>query len=138
MAKVRVTGEAELLRKLQREVKNIRTDEIRALDDVTRFVKSEAVNLAPVEFGVLRNSAFNVVFMRMKKVIGRVGFTADYAGHVHEMPMKNQGAPRKGKSPEGNDRKGVYWGDGENKFLQKAITRNISTIRRIIKNRLKR
>ena len=94
--------------------------------------------IAPIEFSPLRQSAFNVVFRNGSKLVGRTGFTAKYAGHVHEMPMKNKGKPRTGKSPEGKQRKGSFWESGENKFLEKAVHRNMSVIRKILKNRLKR
>lgn len=136
---IKITGQKQLMRNLNKQIEWMMDDERRALDDATKFIKAEAVNLAPVEFGVLRNSAFQGVFRRGKnRIIGRVGFTAKYAGYVHEMPMLNRGKARTGASPEGKARKGVYWGDGENKFLEKAMNRNALTIRRIIKNRLKR
>jgi len=46
----------------------------------------------------------------------RVGYTANYAVYVHEMPVKHRGKPRKSGTGKGN-----YWdppSKGQNKFLE--------------------
>lgn len=51
-----------------------------------------------------------------------VGFNANYALFVHEnVEMKWRGQKRKGKRPDGSERKGRYWdpqGRGQSKFLE--------------------
>lgn len=73
----------------------------------------------PREYGNLVNSGYH------KKVEGEkfeVGFTAEYAVHVHEnVEMKLKGKKR----PSG---KGVYWGPkGEARYLAKAIEDEVPT-----------
>ncbi len=119
-------------KELKLAIGDILIDERKALLAATSYLKAESQQLTPVEFGVLRNSAFSVVFRRGNKMVGRVGYTAKYAPYVHEAPMKLKGKARGGK------RKGSYWSTGENKFLEKAYNRNIGTITRILTKRLKR
>lgn len=103
---------------------------LRGMTKATLFVKGEAVQLAPIEFGPLRGSAFSQAEKRRGGIVGRIGFTAKYAPFVHEAPMKLKGQPRIGG-------KGVYWQGGENKFLSKALKRNTSTIMKMLQREAK-
>lgn len=98
---------------------------LRGVTKAVKFIEGEAVQIAPIEFGVLRGSAFSQAEKQRGGIVGRAGFTAFYAPMVHEAPMKLKGQPR------GNG-KGNYWQGGENKFLEKAVNRNKHTILRII------
>lgn len=120
---VRVTSDiSKNLRKfIGAETKSL----VRGVGKAVLFVKGEAVQLAPIEFGPLRGSAFSQVEKTSRGVRGRAGFTARYAPFVHEAPMKLKGQPRVGG-------KGVYWQGGENKFLSKAVNRNKMQIIKII------
>lgn len=106
-----------------------------------QFVKGEAQSLTPVDQGVLRQSAFSQMAGDKSKFATVVGFTAEYAPAVHEAPMTLKGQPRAGfgktaggKEFGGGSGKGRYWDGGENKFLEKAITRNLSKVFNIIAN----
>lgn len=84
------------------------------------IVQRDAQKHVPVEYGVLRQSAFTRKARNDKAVKAvEVGFTAAYAPFVHEnMEQKLKGQPR----PSG---KGVYWGpQGEPRFLANAVVRN--------------
>lgn len=60
-----------------------------------------------------------------------VGYTANYALWVHEMPMIHKGEPR--PVPKGsNTNRGKFWDGGSNKFLQKAILKNKNRILQIL------
>lgn len=141
---VKVRGMQKLHSAIDRELKRAEGDNTKALSAAARFIAGEAVALAPREFGVLRNSVFRDVTPK----VARVGFTAEYAGWVHEMPMKNKGKPRPLHYPSGTRRddgskreglpNGTFWDKGENKFLEKAMNRNFQTIIAIIKKRLVR
>ena len=131
---VKVTGINDILKNLNKEIKKIEGDTRTGLAKVGLFVKAEAVERAPVEFGNLRNSAFSqlssISFRGNQSVT--VGFTAKYAPYVHEAPMKLKGQPRAKRSGIKSG-SGVYWQGGENKFLEKAVKLNISEILDIIK-----
>lgn len=73
----------------------------------------------PREFGGLVGSGYHKKSGDMKY---EIGFTADYAVHVHEnLEMKLKGKKR----PSG---KGVYWGPkGEARFLSKAVEAEVPT-----------
>ena len=129
--KVKLAGLNDVIKNLNKEIENIEGDAFDGIKAAGLFIKGEAVERAPVEFGVLRNSAFAQTEKRAKGPVSTVGFTAKYAPYVHEAPMKLKGQPRTGKG------KGVYWQGGENKFLEKAIKFNVSEIISIVAKRAK-
>lgn len=124
-------GLDSVIKNLNKEISNIEGDIFDGLKAAGLFIEGEAVELAPAEFGVLRNSSFSQAERRTNGSVVKVGFTAEYAAFVHEMPMKNKGKPR------GGVRKGAYWSNGENKFLEKAVKRNMNKILKIIAIRAK-
>lgn len=130
-------GRSLVLKNLKKEIDLIQGDLTSGLKLAAAFLLSEAIELTPLEFGVLRNSGFHGVARGKNRITARVGFTAKYAPYVHEMPMVNPGKDRKGKL-SGKKRKGQYWGSGENKFLEKAVMRNTKTILAILKRKAKR
>jgi len=155
MAKsMRVTGERKLMSNINKEIGKIEGDIEGGILAAAKFIQAESQLLTPVDFGLLRNSAFSNVFRTAKsKILGIVGYTAKYAPWVHEAPMTLKGKPRKDfgttsnhsnagpqkpKSFGGGSGRGVYWQGGENKFLEKAVSRNTSTILNVIKKRAKR
>lgn len=125
---VKVKGVNEILKNLNRVIQQTEGNTRKGLSKVGLFVKAEAVERAPVDYGVLRQSAFTQVSPLSFKgfPVVTIGFTAKYAAYVHEMPMKLKGQPRSGN-------RGVYWQGGENKFLEKAVKLNIREIVDIIK-----
>lgn len=128
MAKIK--GLSQVLKNLNKEIDEIEGDTFDGLKAAGLFVKGEAVERAPVEFGILRNSAFTDAERRVNDSVVKVGFTAEYAPYVHEAPMKLKGILRASK-------KGVYWQGGENKFLEKAVKFNVMEIVGIIAKRAK-
>lgn len=94
------------------------------------FIQGEAQEITPQKTGTLVNSAFTDSERTKKKFRVRVGFTAKYAPHVHEMPDP------KVTQPGGFALKvrHVNWtkkGTG-NKFLEKAVVNNLKKILDII------
>lgn len=114
---------------------------IDALMQVGHFVKDESNALAPVDTGMLRNSAY--VEMEDDRTV-QVGYTAEYAAAVHEMttqklkgkPRADFGVTREGVGFGGGTGRGTYWETGEPKFLEKAIKKT-SEINRIFQKVLK-
>lgn len=125
---VKVKGIDNILKNLNRAIQQTEGNTRNGLFKAGLFIKAEAVERAPVDYGALRNSAFTQVSPLSFKgfPVVTVGFTAKYAAWVHEMPMKLKGKPRPGK-------RGVYWQGGENKFLEKAVKLNVREIIDIIK-----
>lgn len=124
---------------LEEAISGIKGNVTNGLAVAGEFIKSEAQQLTPVDEGVLRNSAFSKMQTSGSKVFVAVGYTAKYAPAVHEAPMTLKGKPRggfgktkSGESLGGGSGKGNYWDGGENKFLEKAVTKNLSKIINII------
>ena len=115
---VKVRGEAEVMRNLNREIGKIQGDICKGLKAAMNFIQGESVENTPKDLGVLRGSVFNDV----SDSKARVGYTAKYAPFVHEMPDTNN----------------FTTPDTGPKFLQNAIFRNTKQIINIIAKRAKR
>ncbi len=96
---------------------------------------SEAVSLTPQHTSNLVNSQYKRVEPEGAKIVGRMGYTAEYAMAVHEAPGTLKGQPR---PIENNKPQGDYWDPrGEPEFLKKGFERAEPAIKRAIKAALK-
>ncbi len=125
-------------RGIERIIKNTRrvTSKISS-DDTERAVyailshgAAVAATLTPVDTSTLINSQYAPQIRQSQgKTTGHVGYTAEYAYWVHEMPGKLKGLPRAdfGQTREGvgfggGTGGGYYWGpNAEPKFLEKGM-----------------
>ena len=127
-----IKGDKDVIKNLNRAIRGIKGNAKTGILAAIHFVKNKSQDLAPVDEGVLMNSAFAKMAptkaVAKNKIYGVSGFTAKYAANIHEKAEKGRGLPRSGKGSKGN-----YWDGGENKFLLKAVTRNISSILNLIK-----
>lgn len=114
----KVKGLDNVMRNLNREIKAIEGRSREGLLQAALFVESEAVPITPILTGTLRNSAFtDITAPGQTPPIARVGYSAEYAAAVHEMPEEyNYTSP--GTGP---------------KFLQRAISENVQEILGIIR-----
>lgn len=90
----------------------------RTLTAVLVRIGSEVAPLVPIDTSTLINSQYRNVQMRGAALVGRIGFTAEYALAVHESAGKWRGLNK--PRPKRNGRSaGFYWGpnDGQPKFL---------------------
>lgn len=120
MASNSVKGLDKVLKNLNSRIDAIPEKSMKGLLTGVLIVQRDAQKHVPVEYGVLRQSAFTRRARNDKTVKAvEVGFTAAYAAFVHEnLEQKLKGKPR----PSG---KGVYWGpQGEPRFLANAVVRN--------------
>ena len=125
-------GEKNVIKNLNKAIRGIKGNTRSGILAAINLVQNKSQDLAPVDEGILMNSAFAKMASAKgligNKIFGIAGFTSEYAAAVHEKEEKNRGKPRTGKDSKGN-----YWDGGENKFLEKAVMRNISTILNLIK-----
>ena len=120
MASNSVKGLDKVLKNLNSRIDAIPEKSMKGLLTGGLIVQRDAQKHVPVEYGVLRQSAFTRRARNDKTVKAvEVGFTAAYAAFVHEnLEQTLKGKPR----PSG---KGVYWGpQGEPRFLANAVVRN--------------
>lgn len=98
------------------------------------YLQRESQKLVPIEYGVLRASAFTRVTGKGFNTVANVGYTATYAIYVHEnVEMRGRGLPR----PSG---KGNYWdpaGRGQAKFLEFPARRDAALLRKVIRDNAK-
>jgi hypothetical protein len=98
------------------------------------FLQRASQLLVPVDFGVLKASAFTRAEGKGFATVVNVGYTAFYAMFVHEnVEMKQKGQPRRPPS------KGNYWdpaGRGQAKFLEAPArdSANRTKMLNIVKN----
>jgi hypothetical protein len=117
---MKVRGVRQVIGNLNKEIKKIEGDTRLGLMAAGIFIENEAKEITPHDKGVLVSSAYHHVDRVGNDWALRVGYTAKYAPHVHEMPNS------------------VNWSkpDTGNKFLFKAVFNNEANILRIIKNRI--
>lgn len=127
-----VKGLNDVLKNVQREFENMSRKTERAVYEILQTGKALADTYTPVDTSNLLNSGYApVVYSEAGKVTGFVGYTAKYAGYVHEMPGTLMGQLRPGG-------KGEYWGpDGQPQFLTVAFSEIKNEIPGIIKNAYK-
>ena len=111
-------GFDEALRNLNRRVLSIQNLSLDGLLAGGLVIQADAQRHVPVEYGVLRQSAYTRKVRGGASPVVEIGFTASYAPYVHEnLEMKWKGQRRRSG-------KGVYWGpQGEARFLANAVTR---------------
>lgn len=147
------TGLNGILKNLGKEIDKIQGATLKGIRKSTLVVQEDSMDRTPVDFGVLRGSAFSQAEMQGTKAVGRIGYTAKYAAWVHEMPGTLKGKPRghfgqtrttsvfgaavPGQKFGGGSGKGFYWDGGEPKFLQKALFENTGLILSIIQKEAK-
>lgn len=117
MAKLK--GLDEVLKNLNKEIRDIEGRTAEGLLAAAVFVQGESQEDTPHRKGILVKNAFSDV--DRQNLVARVGYTSKYAPYVHEMPASfNYTKP--GTGP---------------KFLEKAVKNNISKIISIIQKRVK-
>lgn len=102
-----------------------------AMGSIVLRIKSDAVRLAPSDYANLRGSAYANTENRLGKIIGIVGFSANYALFVHE------NLEQKGKGTKRASGRGTTWNNGEPQFLFKAVNRNKDYIKTKLKEAMK-
>jgi len=113
-------GLDEVLANLSREIQAIEGRTRAGMEEAAVFIKGEAVETTPQRKGILANSAFhdtdNGAGGSGPRL--RVGYSADYAPYVHEMP-EGFNYTKPGTGP---------------KFLEKAVRNNLRTILEILRD----
>lgn len=97
---------------------------------------SEAAAVTPRDTSTLINSQIRGTEVHGSKVIGKAGYTAEYALAVHEAEGKLKGQKRPKR--DGSDR-GLFWGpSGQPEFLKEGFQRARPWIDSHIKKAMKR
>lgn len=107
----------------------------RAIAQALLIGGSHAAGYIPRVTGNLVNSKFDSIRVLPGRIVGTLGFTAEYALAVHEAIGKLKGMPRPMRDGKGQ---GVYWGPGgEPQFLRKGFEEAQPLILAAIKGELK-
>jgi len=131
MAKINaITGVEKVLARMKEKSEQLAQGCSRGLKKAGLRLQRESQRLVPVDYGVLKASAFTRSTGEGLKTEVTVGYTARYAIYVHELvEMKLKGEDR--PAPH----KGKYWdpqGRGQAKFLEEPARRLTSDMRSII------
>lgn len=126
-----VEGLEESIAELVRRVDEIEGKTEAGLFAGALIVQAEAQRRVPVEYGVLRASAFTQRSQANKMEV-EVGFSAAYALSIHEnLEQRLKGQPR----PSGL---GVFWGPhGQPKFLESAAADKADEVVAAVTSRVK-
>lgn len=121
---VKIRGIEQAKRNLDRIIGDIQGRKVvRAIKSALLIIAPEAARMTPVAAtSNLINSQFQEMMVNGTRITGRVGYSANYAGYVHEAKGTLKGKPRPASQGGGN-----YWDpSGEPQFLKKAgdATRN--------------
>jgi hypothetical protein len=119
-------GTRRVIANLNSEIKKIENRSAKGLTVAALRVRRASQQKTPVDEGNLRASAFSETFRTSKGPAAVIGYTAEYAPWVHEMPGTLKGKPRPKKPGSSADR-GKFWdpqSKAEPKFLQKAADEN--------------
>lgn len=116
-----VTGWNEVSAGLK--LKKAKLDELipKALGAAGLFLQGQSQRLVPVDFGILKASAFTRAAGKGSATVVNVGYTANYAMFVHEMPSGLDPARFGRERQPGNPSRGHFWdpsGRGQSKFLE--------------------
>ncbi|HCC5915843.1 HK97 gp10 family phage protein [Klebsiella pneumoniae] len=142
---VKVRGVREAKANLNRIIDNIQGRKVvRAIQSALILGSSRAAYYTPIDSSTLLNSQYREINVNGTRVTGRVGYSANYAAYVHDMPGKLKGQPRAhfGKTREGTEfgggtGKGNYWDPhGEPQFLKKGFDEERDAITAVIKREL--
>ena len=114
----------------------VATTQQRAASTLTQVlvrIGSEVAPLVPIETSTLINSQYRNVQLRGAALVGRIGFTAEYALAVHESAGKWRGLQKPRQSG-----RGYYWGpnDGQPDYLAEAGRRAAADVAGLIKKGL--
>lgn len=126
---------ARITNKLPAFVKTVEGRAVKGMNEALTAGTAEAAGMTPQHSSFLVNSMFKNVSKEEGRIVGRVGYTMEYALAVHEATGKLRGKPRpkeKGK-PQGN-----YWDPrGQPEFLKKGFERAEPKIKSLLKGALK-
>lgn len=81
---MKVTGVKNVVRNMDAATKRVGTGLHRGLVATGLFIQRESQILCPIEYGILRNSAFTRATGEGMDTQVEVGYTAHYAVYVHE------------------------------------------------------
>jgi len=129
-----ITGVKEILENIKEHRERLGQGFSRGVRIAGLRLQRESQRLVPVNFGVLKASAFTRAEGEGLGTEVNVGYTAAYAIYVHEnVEMKLKGQPRPGG-------KGRYWdpqGRGQSKFLEEPARRLAPELKQIILDNMK-
>ena len=135
MAQIReIRGIKEVLQKLKERTEAFAVGTERGLKKAGLALQAASVRLVPVNFGILKASAYTRPSGKGFATQVNVGYTASYALYVHEaVGMVLKGQPR----PKG---RGFYWdpqGRAQAKFLEEPARRIAKELKAIIAKEVK-
>lgn len=126
-----MTGVAEAKRGLDAIIKDVKGRKIvRGIRASLMLIGTEAAVITPIDTSNLINSQYQDVNLIGAKVVGTIGYSAEYSAYVHNASGKLKGKPRSSVASfqTGDGRtafasnQGNFWDPhGEPQFLTKAV-----------------
>lgn len=137
---VKIKGAAEAKKNLDAILGNIQTKKaVRAVYTALFIVGAESATMTPRDTSALINSQFRDIDIIGSKILGKVGYSVDYALAVHESKGSSLGknVPRPVDKGQAAGSRGNFWDpSGKPKFLSKAVSRTDRQVREAIKKEM--
>lgn len=150
---IKVTGISESQKRLNAIINDVKGRKVvRAIQSALLLIGARAAYYTPIDTSTLVNSQFREIDAGGVLITGRVGYSANYAAYVHEMPGKLKGQPRahfgitsnrsefgpqKPKEFGGGSGTGNYWDPhGEPQFLTRGANEERETIDAVMRKEL--
>ena len=132
---VKVKGVREAQANLERLIGDIQGRKaVRAIQSALLLIGQEAAIRTPVATSTLINSQFRELSVMGSRLVGKIGYSANYAAAVHAASGKLKGQPRPIKDGVAQ---GNYWDPrGEPRFLEKGADAARDAVDAIIKKEL--
>lgn len=128
-------GKAKVKNRFPQFAEGVERRVARAMTEALITIGAEANARAPQDSGTLINSQIRFVRKEGTRIVGTLGYTADYALAVHEAEGKLKGQPR---PKENGKARGEFWGPhGEPEFARKGAEAATPRVRQIIKRAIK-
>jgi hypothetical protein len=87
-SRTKVYGINRVLKNLNNELSTIKTVTGQRLFACGLLVKNRSVKITPIKTGNLRGSSYVVLDETEPRPFAEIGYTANYAAYVHEMPAE--------------------------------------------------
>ncbi|WP_232415819.1 HK97 gp10 family phage protein [Klebsiella oxytoca] len=142
---IKVKGISQAQNKLNRIIDDVRGRKaVRALQSALILIGARAAYYTPIDTSTLINSQFREIETRGVRITGRIGYSANYAAYVHEMPGKLKGQPRahfgstrSGQQFGGGTGTGNYWDPhAEPQFLAKGANEERDAVDAVIRKEM--
>lgn len=146
MAKSKVRGMQKAQHRISKLIGEVEGKKrVRAIYSALLIIGAESATMVPMDTSTLINSQYRSLHFKDHRLIGKVGYSANYAAYVHDASGKLKGKPRDSVSAFGTSdgrtafasNQGNFWDPrGQPRFLTKAVKTTKKQVDEVIKREM--